>query len=413
MQPGDDTDLAVIPAAELGVWADKQELVLLPAAFRQPGHPFQWTNVLPPYREHLIEWGGQAQALPLAGDALLLVVRGDRLQDPAVQQLHRQRWGRPAAPPTTWEEFSELAQTFTAISGRPCLPDYTHEAWCDLFFRIAACYDRAALVDTDQAKAAPLHFDPVTAAPRLQAPAFLEAARLLISLVQNHCLPPHSDRPSSDIGQALARGQAWLAVVSLRDLESLPRDAQGTVDSRFWLAPLPGTRGHYTANGRFQPTVTPNYVPYYAGGWLGVVRRRCPHAPAAFDLLGELGSLDRSLEILSTPGLNAGPFRSAHLDRDRLLIWYLYRFDAQRSLQLQDALRAYVRTEIKNPAIGLRAPDQARLREAAQTQLARLRSGTSPQETLAALTAAWERIDATTPLAVRLRWRQPSAGFGN
>ena len=419
MQPGDDTDLAVLPAVELGWWADRGELARVPAAFRQAGHPFQWTNVLLPYREYLIEWGGQAQALPLAGDAYLLILRRDQLENPTVRATHERLWKRIPTPPTTWEEFAELAITFTQVSGQPCLPLWQGTEWVDIFFRIAACYDRPAVTDTDKVQAAPFFFDPQTATPRLHAPAFVQAARWLASLVEHRCLPAVgaeaktvSPKPSSTAGEALAKGQAWLAVASLRDLEALS-GAAGRVDPRFLIAPLPGSRGYYTREGNWVPTVTPNYVPYFAGGYLGVVRQRCRHPEAAFELLGELGGPPRSLEILSTPGLNAGPFRTTHLDRDRLHIWYNYRLDAERSLHLQDALRSYVRAEVKNPVVGLRAPDQARLRSAAATELNRLLRGDPPEEVIQRLSAAWQRLDAEVPLTDRLRWRQSSAGLAD
>lgn len=417
MQPGDDTDLAVLPAVELGSWADRDELARVPAAFRQAGHPFQWTNVLLPYREYLIEWGGQAQALPLAGDAYLLILRRDQLENPTVRTTHERLWKRPPSPPATWEDFAELAITFTQVSGQPCLPLWQGTAWVDIFFRIAACYDRPAVTDTDKVQAAPFFFDPQTATPRLQAPAFVQAARWLASLVEHRCLPSAgaeaktvSPESSPTAGEALAKGQAWLAIASLRDLEALS-GATGRVDPRFLIAPLPGSRGYYTREGNWVPTVTPNYVPYFAGGYVGVVRQRCRSPEAAFELLGELGSPTRSLEILSTPGLNAGPFRTTHLDRDRLHIWYGYRLDAEGSLHLQDALRSYVRAEVKNPVVGLRAPDQARLRSAAATELSRLLRGDQPEEVIQRLSAAWQRLDAEVPRADRLRWRQSSAGL--
>lgn len=420
MQAGDDTDVALLPAAELGTWADQSELVRVPAAFRQPGHPFQWTNVLLPYREYLIEWGGQAQALPLAGDAWLVVARRDRLEDAVVRASHERLWKRVPTLPATWEEFTELAITMTQVSGQPCLPPCPHAELVDLFFRIAACYDRPAQTDVEQARSTPFFFDPQTAAPRLEAPAFVQAARWLASLVEHRCLPlppavsgaATPNPPSPAASQALASGQAMLAIVSLRDLEQLPRTA-GHVDPRFLLAPLPGSRGYFTSDGKWVPTVTPNYVPYFAGGYIGVVRRRCRFPEAAFELLGELGGPARSLEILRTPGLNAGPFRSAHLDRDRLHVWYGYRLDAERSLHLQDALRSYVRVEVRNPVVGLRAPDQARLRAAAAAELSRLFHGADPKKVVQRMSAAWQRLDTDTPLADRLRWRQSSAGLAD
>ncbi len=410
MRRDDDSDAAIIPVASLGEWADREELALVPPAFRRSGHPFQWTGLLPAYREHLIEWGGQAQALPIGGDSRLLIVRRDRLEEPAVRQAYQQRYGRPPAVPATWEELADLAAVLSAVDGRPALPAMSAEAWADSFFRIAACYDRPAITDAAQAQAAPLQFDPFGGDARLDAPAFGQAARLLARLVAEKALPPPAATPLRP-GAALAKGQAMLAVAELVDLEHLPLE-HGVVAATYAVAALPGSTGYFDGQGRFVRTVTPNYVPYYAGGWVGVVRRQCSRPEDAFDLLGELGGPARSLELLSTPRLNAGPFRSIHLEQERLVVWYHYRLDAERTRQLQDALRSYVRAEVKNPVLGLRAPDQAQLQRAAVRELERLRHGASPQEVVRDLAAAWRQIDATTPQAVRKRWRQPSAGFG-
>ena len=72
---------------------------------------------------------------------------------------------------------------------------------------------------------------------------------------------------------------------------------------------------------------------------------------AAFDLLAELGGPVRSLEIVSTPGLGAGPFRESHLEL--LLPWLGYGFDEDGSKALQDALKKELRGGA-NPNAGLR-----------------------------------------------------------
>src|SRR3984957_1181980 len=82
MSPGDDADIGVIEVPELGKWADLGELQQIPVELRAPDHPFQWTGLLPAYREQLIVWGGQARAIPLAGDGYVIVYRTDRLKDP-------------------------------------------------------------------------------------------------------------------------------------------------------------------------------------------------------------------------------------------------------------------------------------------------------------------------------------------
>ena len=60
MTPGDATDVAILPNAELGLWADRGELVQVPFQFREPGNAYVWSGVLQPYRnESAAGWGGQ------------------------------------------------------------------------------------------------------------------------------------------------------------------------------------------------------------------------------------------------------------------------------------------------------------------------------------------------------------------
>jgi ABC-type glycerol-3-phosphate transport system substrate-binding protein len=414
MTPGDDTDIGIVGVPEFGAWAERGELVRVPAAIRSLDHSFQWTGVLPAYREQLIEWGGQAQAVPLAGDGYVIVYRADRLAEATFVTAFHKTFGRNPAAPTTWEEFADLAVAFAALDGRPSLPAPAGADVADLFFRVAACHDRPAMADPN-AKAAPapsFQFDLTTGDPRFDAPGFAAAANWLARLAEKKCFPPVApDGPASDPAAALAKGDAALAVVSLGQLAGLrPKDG-GPVPARFGLAALPGTRTFTDpAKGTLVPAAAPNYIPYYAGGRLGVVRTRCANAEAAFDLLAELGGPVRSLEILGTPGLGAGPFRVSHLERDRLAVWYGYGFDAERSKQLQDALRQYVRSEVKAPVFGLRGPDHGALSGAAATELAKLLGGTRPDDALGRLTAAWKQIDEKTPKDTRLRWRKLAAG---
>jgi hypothetical protein len=188
----------------------------------------------------------------------------------------------------------------------------------------------------------------------------------------------------------------------------LPRE-NGIVPARFGIAPLPGTK-RYFERDRFTNSPIPNYIPFHSGGHVGVVRTRCANIEPAFDLLAEIGGPARSLEIVSTPGLGAGPTRLSHLERDRLHIWYDYGFDAVRTKLLQQAMQQYVRQEVKSPALGLRGPDQDVLSAAASLELGKIVTGTPPADALKNLTKAWEAIDEKTPLETRLQWRRMAAG---
>jgi hypothetical protein len=215
----------------------------------------------------------------------------------------------------------------------------------------------------------------------------------------------------SDPASELASGKAMVAIVSLRQLARLPRE-NGKIPTKFALAPLPGTQSFVNPQReQLVRAVAPNYVPYTAGGHLGVVRTRCAFHEAAFDLLAELGGPIRSHEIVSTPGLGSGPFRTSHLEQDRLQIWLGYGFDADRSKALLAALTLNARVDAKNSVYGLRGPDQKELTAAAMDELTKIATGVLPaSEGLKKLLAAWTEIDKKTPQSVRLKWRKLAAG---
>jgi ABC-type glycerol-3-phosphate transport system substrate-binding protein len=414
MTPGDAADIGILRGPELGDWAERGELARVPVSLRMPDHAFQWTGVLPIYREQLIEWGGQAQAVPLAGDGFVIVYRADRLADAKFVEAFRTASGRRPAAPATWEDFADLAIQLSKFDGKPSLPPMNGAAVADLFFRIVASYDRPGVRGSASQPEAvgSFQFDLASGEPRLNAPGFRAAADVFAQLAAGKCFAasPPPGQPSDPIA-ALDRkdAPASLAVVSLAELAKLPLD-KGVVPARFAIAPIPGTRQYFDPEKGMVATTIANYVPYFSGGRIGVVRSRCQNPEAAFDLLAELGGPARSLEIVATPGLGAGPFRSSHLERDRLPILYGYGFEAERTRQLQDALQQFVRGEVKTPALGLRGPDQEALADAAAAELVKLTTGSKPDEVLKQLTAAWKQVDSKTPLDTRLRWRKMAAG---
>jgi multiple sugar transport system substrate-binding protein len=417
MSVGDEADVGIIDAPEFGSWAARDALTLVPPGLRAADHPFQWMGLLPAYREQLIVWGGQAQAIPLSGDGFVIVYRLDRLREPKFIDEFKKQFSRNPVAPTSWEEFAAIAGIFATIDGKPSLPPLTNTELASLFFRIAACADRRVQIESPSTKvsggldALSFQFDLTNGKPRLNAPAFSTSAEWLANLVAKKCLPPPTAAGASDPATALAKNQASIAVMSLAQLARMPRE-NGAIPERFGLAALPGTQTTYDPEKqRLISLQNANYIPYFAGGRLGVVRSRCQNPDAAFDLLAELGGPTRSMEVISSSELGAGPFRIAHLDHDRLQLWYGYGFDSLRSDQLRNALLQYVNLEAKNPAYGLRGPDQAALYSAASAAIGKIAAGTPAEAGLKQLLDDWKQIDAKTPEETRLRWRKLAAGL--
>jgi ABC-type glycerol-3-phosphate transport system substrate-binding protein len=427
MAPGDDSDLAVIPAGGLGAWAEAGELAPVPEDLRRADNTFQWFTLLPAYAERLVEWGGQPLAVPLTGDGRVVAYRADRFADAGARAEYQKRFGRALAAPATWAEFADAAALFAARDRRPSLPPLpaAPDPFFDLFCRVAASSDRRALGDLDVARQAgrdALAFqfavtsdDPARkpGEPRLTAFGFRHAAEWLRHLRESGALPAPAPGAPDDPAAALAAGRAVMAVLALDQLARLPRE-KGEVPARFALAPVPGAREFFDAAAgkpATAPAGNPNYVPYFSGARLGVVRARCASPKAAFDLLADLGGPARSAEYVATPGLGAGPTRSPHIDRDRLALWLGYGLDPARTQSLQDAMRHFVGASVKNPALELRGPDRGELVKAAAGPLRQIGAGLTPAQAIERAGAAWRALDAKVPHDILVRWRQRAAGL--
>lgn len=404
-----DCDISVIPPGDLGQFMAKNDALAVPDELRSTAHSIQWTRLLSTWSERLATWGGVPYGIPLAGESCVLVYDRRKFADAET------RAKRTIAPPVTWEEFADLAELL-ARDGRPSLPALPADPDRALreFHFIAACYDRTALSGTDftslmqkagnkesvTASMLAFHHNLSTGEPQLNRPAFVEAARLVKRLA---ACRPKSGGETVDPLASLAKGDAAMAVVSLAELGRMTR-ADGAAPDAVGVAPLPGTKVWFDPRtGRATPPAdnvrNVNFVPYFgAGGWMGIVHKRCRNPEAAFELLAELSGLDRSTELISDPALGFGPLRVEHLDPSRESVWQRYGFDADRSRKLAVAIRQQAGTGLANPVVGLRGADRAELLKLLAAEVAKLAAGAAtPEEAMKAAESAWRKADSARP----------------
>ena len=421
-------DVVIIPPDQVGWWADRSDAREVPRSIQADDQPARWQRILAAYRDRLTAWGPSCRAVPLAGDAYVLVYRADKFADPTHQAGYRNRFGRKLEPPSTWENYAEIAAYFASAAKKPSLPPVSAEPTILLreFNALAACYDRPALTestirtrgegfDTRAAigRALSFHHDAQSGAPRLTAPAFVAAARWLDG-VKSYRMAPD---PTIDTTSALDTGTAVLAVLTLSELGRLPKDKDDTLSTRFGIAPLPGTRIYYDADGSEQ---TPpdrmrgaNFIPYYgSGGWVGIVREKCSQPQAAFELLGTLAGPDPGAERLSDPALGFGPYRTDQLEPQREAVWLRYGLDTVRSKMLIETLRQFAAVTLANPAFASRGPDQAELMAVLASEVRAAATGkTAPADAMKQANEAWRKLDASRPPGTAAAWRRKSAGL--
>lgn len=416
-----DADVLVVSPGRLGATLARPgfECLPLPAAFKANDHPLQRGRIAEVYRETLCNWAGEVVGLPLVGDGAVLVYRADRFAGDADRAAFARAFGRPLQPPRTYEDVAEVAAYFHGVAGRPSLPPLPTGPGelSTLFQRIVACYDRPAVGEIEanrDAKAGKttalgLLADPATGAPRFQGPGFLAAARWLAATA------PFRPKPGPpDPGLAIDTGTAVLDLMNLRDLARLPLDpATGGVSARFGVAPLPGTRTCFDADGKPAAAVEGNYVPFLgAHALIGVVRKTCPDPQAAWDFLADGAGATGSAATLSDPATGSGPFRREHVDEANERIWLGYKFDAEQSRTLSLAQRRFLALNTANPVTVGRLPDADARLAALDAILRRLGTGElAPEAAMAEATAAWKALDAKVPADALTRQRRNAVGL--
>jgi ABC-type glycerol-3-phosphate transport system substrate-binding protein len=400
-------DVWLVAPADLPHWARADKLVPLSGSFTVPRGVFEWSTLLPAYREQLLRWDARSFAVPLAGEAPVCVYRSDLYAKADLQKRYRafqqaRQAGAGSLPlqaPATWEEFALQAEFFSRhpASGKPgpSLPPLpADEAALDrLFYSVAAPHARRAVsreqaVNQDHlAEVFAFHYDLKTGKARVAGPGFVAALELLQRL--QACRP---SKAHPQPAEAILAGQAVLGVVEASWLVKFQQKPE--LRDRIGVCQVPGTDRYFTPQGKqVTPKQTSNRVPYLGGaGWLACVPRTSSQAEAAFDLLADLAGPARSNQAALEPRWG-GPVRTNQVIREN---WSAYDLDRSRSQALHDALsRTLYLHNIKNPVLCLRIPDQAEHRAAMVAGLRKaLLENAKAAEVLAEVARTWEALDA-------------------
>jgi ABC-type glycerol-3-phosphate transport system substrate-binding protein len=393
-------DVGLIRPAELARWAEPGQLLDVPAALKDPTHPYMWDDLLPVYSTRLLTWGERTVALPVIGEGIVLAYRRDAFDG---------KDGRPLDPPGTWEELLEAARALGPRSLPPVPADL--ERLGVEFLAAAASYDRQAVgrltsVDVVREEFFAFQFDPKTGAPRLEAPAFRHVAGLFHQLNAFRASAP-------DAAAAFQSGQAKVGLLSLAELGRVGLE----VAQQLGVAPIPGARVIFDADGTPRPTGqgAVNRVPYLGwGGRVGVVSAKCSAPEAAWDFLADVGLPDRTaLELLADPRIGAGPYRTSQLDTRARPRWFGYGLPAGQVDRLTNALRDNLGPGVQNYRLRLRTPNQHVLIAAFDEDLRSFLKApkADPAAALARANRRWAEIIAKEPPA---QWRtqaRRSLGF--
>jgi ABC-type glycerol-3-phosphate transport system substrate-binding protein len=369
-------DVVMFAPPQLGRLVADNRLRPLPRAVTESG---RWGGFLRLYRNRLLLWGDAAYALPMLGDATVVIYRADVYAAA----------GRP--PPQSFPMMREQARQFAAERGRPSVPPLAGDDRLDREFYSAAAAFGVQPVAENELKDRPrndptiaglfaFHFDVATGEPRIAGPGFVAALDWL------RALEPHRSRQAG----AVAAWEADEAVVGLGTLADLAALKPAEHPGRYGVAPIPAGNGG-------------EHIPYAGpGGLLAGVAAGSQSAEAAVELLQYLSSPQVGLEVVHQPAFASAPFRGTQL-ADRRDGWFRYGLDAAGTDRLRDALAAAVDPRVVNAPSSLRVPRAAEYEAALTAGVRTALAGAEPPATaLAGVAARWAELDAARPAAERL-----------
>jgi multiple sugar transport system substrate-binding protein len=401
------TDVLIFRPADLPHWAAAGQLVPLPDSYRALDNPLAWNDLLPASREQLTLWDGKAYGLPVVGEAPVCCYRADLLKFSAHQAALRGILGRDLDGPATWEQFAQVAEYFRThgVEGHPgpSLPPLPRaDADLDrLFYSVATGFARRAIRfdtnrrDYQENEVFSFHYDSETGEPRIAAPGFVYALKLLQRL--QACRPAE---PMDHPEEAFRAGRAVLCLIDAPWLVTFQKTP--ALRDKVGVCRVPGGERYFdyqTGQERQHPQGTVNRVPYLGGGgWMAVVLRSSSNVEAAFDLLADLAGTKTSMQIfLGTRG-SGGPTRTGQLFRHR---WDSFDLDDQRATQLRDVLEeTLLHRNLQDPAVCLRTPRQADHRAVLVRGLREaLLEGADAERTLKNVAEEWKKLDREQGLA--------------
>jgi multiple sugar transport system substrate-binding protein len=127
-------------------------------------------NVIPVFRDTITVKNGKRYALPYDGDILYVYYRRDLWNDPKEKADFQKKFGRPLAPPKTWDEYMDLARFFnrpphlygTAFYGQR---GFSYGWWANIWAGLGGHW-----------------FDPKTMKAQINTPAGLKALSYLLAM---------------------------------------------------------------------------------------------------------------------------------------------------------------------------------------------------------------------------------------
>ncbi|HEX6514812.1 MAG TPA: extracellular solute-binding protein [Nocardioidaceae bacterium] len=345
----------------------------------------QWDDVI--YQGNA-QWNGRQVAIPIDGDNQLCYYRRDIIGDKGLSKKFQKEFGKPLAPPETWDDFMNIARFFGdgkyGVHG--VVEAYRHGGQAFWYFA-SNCIAYCAAPNLPGA----MWFNPANLEPLVNNPGHVKGMENYAEAVK-YGPPGMINFDSNEVRQRFAHGEAvlgidWDDTPIIGELQSNSK-VKGKIGSQL----LPGSSSVYDYKKEaWVDLPQPNRPGWLAfGGWVGVIPQSASDVDTAYKYLSFLAGPDFSMKMVTRANSGMNPFRSSHLSN--LDAWKNVGYP-EPDLQLYlDAMR---KSDTDPHAVtDLRLPGAATFQDDTEVAAQQVVSGQkSAQDALDGLAAQWNALN--------------------
>lgn len=279
---------------------------------------WDYDAVLPGPRS-LLEYGGSKYMVPNDHDGQVLYYRSDLFADSEHQAAFAEAYGYDLAVPTTWDQFSDIAEYF---NGKDLNGDGEPDSGVVLHLKVGQqgmfhfmSFSAPFVIGPENPNL--YWFNPDDMTPLLNSEGHLAALNKLIEITKFG--------PEAMFGWTLPEGWSYFLAgraamtFTWGDLGALAQETpegggQSTVQGMTGAGPIPGTNGYFNpATNAMVETTEPNMVGNTTGGsWAGVISKASKAPEATYYLLALMATRPKSIVYAYRGWDGVDPGRTYH-----------------------------------------------------------------------------------------------------
>jgi multiple sugar transport system substrate-binding protein len=334
------------------------------------------------------QWGGRQIAMPVDGDNQLVYWRRDIIGDKGLSAAFQKEFGKPLAPPETWDDFMNIARFFGdgkhGIHG--VAEAYRHGGQAFWYYM-----SNVASWVTAPGEKGGLFFDPSTLKPLINDPGHVQGLKNYAEAVK-YGPKGMINWDSNEVRQQFKNGATVLAI----DWDDAPIIGElegGTkVKGKISSALLPGTKRVWSYKNQKWMNLSSVSRPAWLafGGWCGTIPKTSSNVDLAYKWLSFIASPKFSLKMVTGANSGMNPYRKSHFSD--VEAWKKAGYPEP---DLDMYLAAMKKSDLDPHAVqDLRMPGAAAFQDAVEVGTGKAVSGqSSPQAALDEIAAAWSKIN--------------------